>query len=119
MAGTIRTILGLCAAAVVTVSTTGCVSNLFPGGPSVAGVIYTGVTDPAQYLAVAVDPGAKGQKRGTASSQAFLGLFAAGNSGVDAAMNAGGITRVHHVDHQVQLVLGGLWAKATTIVYGE
>jgi len=101
------------------VSLSGCAANLFPGGPSVAGVIYTGVTDPAQYLAVALDPTVGGRKSGTASSQAFLGLFAFGNSGVDAAMKNGGIAKVHHVDHGVQLVLGGLWARATTIVYGE
>jgi hypothetical protein len=82
-------------------------------------LLYTDVKDPAQYLSVAVDTGARGQKVGKASADAFLGLFAFGDSSIDAAMKEGRITKVHHVDHQVQLVLGGLWARATTIVYGE
>jgi len=98
---------------------TGCASNLYPGGPSVAGAIYTDVKDPAQHLAVAVDTSANGQKQGVSSAQALFGLFAFGDAGVDAAMRNGGIRKVHHVDHQVQLLLGGVWAKTTTIVHGE
>ena len=97
----------------------GCAANLYPGGPSVAGYIYTDVKDPAQNLSVAVDTGARGARVGTSNASAFLGLFAFGDASVDAAMKAGGITKVHHVDHQVQLVLGGLWASTTTIVHGE
>jgi len=33
-------------------------------------------------------------------------------------MAAGGITKVHHVDCKVQNILG-IYAKYTTIVYGE
>lgn len=101
------------------VSLSGCAANLYPGGPSVAGVLYTGVTDPAQDLAVAVDPAASGRETGSASAVAVLGMVAVGDASVNAAMRNGGITKVHHVDHQVQLVLGGIWARATTIVYGE
>jgi len=97
----------------------GCAANLYPGGPSVAGFIYTDVKDPAQHLSVAVDMTARGTKVGTSNANAFLGLFAFGDASLDAAMKAGGITKVHHVDHQVQLALGGLWASTTTIVHGE
>jgi|GEM_PF-198780 len=97
----------------------GCVANLYPGGPSVAGYIYTDVKDPAQHLSVAVDTSACGTRVGTSNANAFLGLVAFGDASLDAAMKAGGITKVHHVDHEVQLVLGGLWASATTIVHGE
>lgn len=107
--------IGLFAAAALS----GCAANLFPGGPSVAGMVYTDVTDPAQHLAVALDGGASGSKMGTSSSSAFLGIVALGDSSLHAAMKAGRISRVHHVDHQVQLVLGGIWAKTTTIVYGD
>jgi hypothetical protein len=101
------------------VLSSGCASNLFPGGPSVAGVLYTGVTDPAQALSVAVDASASGRKQGSASASAILGLVATGDASVEAAMRNGGITKVHHVDHKVELVLGGIWARATTIVRGE
>jgi len=106
-------------AAASLVSLTGCVSNLFPGGPSLSGVLFTGVTDPAQNLAVAVDSGAGQQKRGTASAIAILGLIAVGDASLDAALKDGGITKVHHVDHQVNTVLFALFAQTRTIVYGE
>ena len=34
------------------------------------------------------------------------------------AMKAGGITKIHHVDHESQIILGVL-ADYTTIVYGN
>lgn len=117
LARSTRTLLLLASLAAAT-ALSGCAANLFPGGPSVAGMIYTGVTDPAQHLAVAVDSGAAG-KVGTSSASAFLGIVAVGDSGIDAAMKAGRITRVHHVDHKVELVLGGIWTRTTTIVHGD
>jgi hypothetical protein len=33
-------------------------------------------------------------------------------------MRNGGITRIHHVDHETSNILG-VYAKYTTIVYGE
>jgi len=97
----------------------GCASNLFPGGPSPAGVLVTNVTSPSQYLAVATDKDAQNLKTGKASASAILGIIAFGDSGIDAAMMDGGITRVHHVDHQVNLILYGIWFQDTTIVHGE
>ena len=97
---------------------TGCASNLYTGGPSVAGWLYTGVKDPAQNLAVAVEP-VTATKVGESSATAVFGLIAGGDASIDTAMKNGGITKVHHVDHQVQLFMGGLWAKTTTIVQGQ
>ncbi len=100
--------------------TTGCASNLYPGGPSVAGGIVTHVTSPAQHLAVALDKDAKPTKKGSGNTTAILGMFAFGDSGVHTAMQKAGISRVHHVDHTVNMFLGGwLFATDTTIVYGE
>jgi hypothetical protein len=45
-------------------------------------------------------------------------LFSTGDASISAAMQNGGITRVHHVDHETQNILG-FWSKYTTIVYGE
>ena len=96
----------------------GCAS-LFPGGPTPAGVIFTNVRSPAQNLAVATDAAFGSQKHGTSSAGALFGLFAFGDASVDAAMKAGGITKVHHVDHQVNFFLFGIWRQNKTIVYGE
>lgn len=98
---------------------TGCVSNMFPGGPTPAGYIVTNVTAPSQALAVAVDPAAKATKKGSATSGAVLGLIAFGDSSVNAAMADAGITKVHHVDYNINSILGGIWLGMTTIVYGE
>ena len=100
-------------------SLSGCVSNLYTGGPSVAGGLYTNVTDAAQHVAVAVDTTASSNKRGTASAHSVLGLVALGDASIDAAMKQAGITKVHHVDHNVHIVLFGFYAQTTTIVYGE
>ena len=97
----------------------GCATNVYPGGPTVAGVVYTEVTSPAQYLAVATDKDAECRRRGEASNMAFLGLFAFGDAGIDAAMRNGGITKVHHVDHVMQHFLYTIYARDKTVVYGE
>jgi len=63
---------------------------------------------------------------GTAPGQSKVGratavgivLFAHGDASISAAMANGGITRIHHVDHETLNILG-LYAKYTTIVYGE
>lgn len=97
----------------------GCATNLFPGGPTPAGGLVTSVRAPALALAVAVDPTAKPIKTGKASAGAFLGLIAAGDASIEAAMKNGDISRIHHVDHEVNSFLLGLWVGDTTIVYGE
>lgn len=45
-------------------------------------------------------------------------VYGAGDASVAAAMKNGGITRVHHVDNETMNILG-IYAKYTTIVYGE
>jgi len=98
---------------------TGCATNVYPGGPSVSASIYADVTTPAQMLTVATDANAKPVKVGSASSVAVLGLFAGGDGGLSAAMKDGGITRVHHVDHNITLFLYGVYVSDTVIVHGE
>lgn len=113
-----RVVVGLMAAGIC-VLFSGCVSNMFPGGPTPAGAIVTSVRSPAQALAVATDASAMGRKCGTSSASAVLGLFAFGDASVDAAMKEAGIRKVHHVDHEVNSFLMGLWLNSKTIVYGE
>lgn len=114
-----RRVIGICGIFVSAVFLMGCATNLFPGGPTPAGGLVTSVRSPALALAVAIDPTAKPIKKGKASAGAFLGLIAAGDASIEAAMKEGGITRVHHVDHEVNSFLLGLWVGDTTIVYGE
>jgi hypothetical protein len=49
-----------------------------------------------------------------------IGIVAAswGDASISAAMRNGGITRIHHVDHETTNLLG-VYARYTTIVYGE
>ena len=97
----------------------GCVSNMFPGGPTPAGALVSNVRSPAQQLTVATDASASASKCGSASASAFLGLFAFGDSSIDAAMRSAGIKKVHHVDHEVNSFLLGVWLEDKTLVYGE
>jgi hypothetical protein len=63
---------------------------------------------------------------GTAPGQSKVGratatgivLFAHGDASISAAMKNGGITRIHHVDHETSNFFG-IYATYTTIVYGE
>ena len=115
--GTVINVAGL--AGVLTVIGTGCVVNGYPGGPSVGAVIYSNVTTPAQMLAVATDANAKPVKTGRATSSAVFGITASGDGGIDAAMKDGGITKVHHIDHNITLFVYGLYWSETLIVHGE
>jgi len=64
-----------------------------------------------------VDNGVQALKPGVSQATGIL-FFATGDASVGAAMDEGGITKVHHVDAEVFSVLG-LYATHKTIVYGE
>jgi len=66
---------------------------------------------------VAVGPAAGSAKIGRAEAWGIL-VYATGDASISAAMRNGKITRIHHVDHETFSILG-LYAKYTTIVYGE
>ena len=66
---------------------------------------------------VAVGPAAGSSKVGRAEAWGIL-VFATGDASISAAMRNGNITRIHHVDHETSSFLG-VYAKYTTIVYGE
>jgi hypothetical protein len=66
---------------------------------------------------VAAGSAAGQSKVGRATAVGIL-VFAHGDASISAAMANGGITRIHHVDHETFNLLG-LYAKYTTIVYGE
>jgi hypothetical protein len=98
-------------ASVVVVFGTGCATVTgIPGGTY--GALFTQTDN-----AVAVGSASGAEKVGTAESQAII-CFATGDSSIQTAMKNGGITKIHHVDSKVFSVLG-LYAKYTTVVYGE
>jgi TRL (tRNA-associated locus)-like protein len=61
---------------------------------------------------------AAGQSKVGRATAVGIVLFAHGDASISAAMANGGITRIHHVDHETLNILG-VYAKYTTIVYGE
>jgi hypothetical protein len=61
---------------------------------------------------------AAGQSKVGRATAVGIVLFAHGDASISAAMANGGITRIHHVDHETFNLLG-LYGKYTTIVYGE
>ena len=58
------------------------------------------------------------RKVGQAKCSTILGLIATGDCSIQAAMRAGGISNVHHVDYESSSVLG-ITASYTTTVYGD
>ena len=59
-----------------------------------------------------------GNKVGTSEATSILGIISTGDASIDAAAKAAGIKKISHVDYEVSNILG-IYAKHTTIVYGE
>ena len=106
-----RLIVSVAMACAVVVFMSGC-AMLSPIEGGTVGGIYTQVQGP-----VAVGSAAGFDKVGVATSTAIV-CFATGDASIKAAMDNGGITKIHHVDHKSMSVLG-VYAKYTTVVYGE
>ena len=77
------------------------------------GAIFTKVNDPVALG----DQSVGTSKVGKASTNGIIG-FASGDCSISAAMKEGGITKVHHIDHETTNILG-LISNFTTVVYGE
>jgi hypothetical protein len=60
-----------------------------------------------------------GTKVGKASVKSVLWVFAWGDGGTEAAAADGGLSTIEHADQEVFLLLGGLYVRLTTVVYGE
>ena len=84
--------------------------------PTLGGV-YTGTTSPS--LADPRDNATPTPKKGISECKSVLGIAAWGDCSVEAAMRAGGIKKVHHIDHSTLAVLFFIYDKYTTTVYGE
>jgi hypothetical protein len=104
----IASVLLACVAAVLL---TGC-AFISPISGGTQGFLFT-QTD----AAVAIGSASSSAKVGTAESTAIV-CFATGDSSIQKAMQNGGITKIHHVDCKVFSILG-VYAKYTTVVYGD
>jgi hypothetical protein len=89
----------------------GCATAV--GGNGFAlGAVYAGYKSPGQVGTAAAG------KTGEACFSSILGLIASGDGSLEAAMKAGGITQIAHVDHEQFAVLG-VYATSCTIVHGQ
>lgn len=89
------------------------------GGPSTSTALgFGGIIDsncsPASFD---IDNSVKATKKGEATSKSIV-LYTTGDSSIKAAMDAGGITKVHHIDYKVFNIFN-LYSTATTVVWGE
>lgn len=79
---------------------------------------FVKLTGTSPNLAVKFDA-EKAERVGHASCQQFLWAFATGDCSVTAAMKDGGLSKLHHVDDNIKIIVYGLYSELTTTVYGE
>ena len=60
-----------------------------------------------------------GSRQGQASAQSVAWLVAWGDAGVEAAARNGSIQVIRHLDVERTIIFFGLYAKITTIAYGD
>ena len=103
-----RAIAGMAALLVCAMLVSGCATSL------PIGILYTQLRLPV----VATDLGNKTPRVGTAECISYLGLITTGDASIQTAKRNGGLTKVHHVDWEVENILG-IIGKYKVIVYGE
>ena len=101
----------LIAVAALAVAASGCVVV----GPSNANSALTlDVQSPDTSF---IDNSVKPEKKGVAEARGII-CFTEGDASLKAAMENGGIKKIHHVDYKVKNILG-IFGTTTTIVWGE
>lgn len=88
----------------------GCATGMQP----VSGGLFSDVKGPLAVTSTNVGH----SKTGSAKATSILGLIATGDASIAAAMEQGGITKVHHVDYHTSSILR-VFAETTVTVYGE
>lgn len=81
-----------------------------------SGCVYSNVQGP---LGTEFNKTELGTKRGQASTHSVLWLFAWGDGGTKAAAQNGDIKVIRHADTKLFFLLFGLYARVTTVVYGD
>lgn len=92
-----------------TIALTGCA---IPNTPVVAAIVIDQGGPVAGF-----DNGVGATKVGRAKAEGIL-IVSYGDASIKAAADAGGITKIHHVDSECLGILG-IYARYETIVYGE
>ena len=100
--------LGIVVALLAVAMLAGCAAP-FPHG-----LLYTDLKLPVDVTG----NGGKAPKIGTAECTSVLALFATGDCSIEAARKQGGINKIHHVDWDVNNVLG-IVGSYKVVVYGE
>ncbi len=83
---------------------------------SISGCIYSKITVPLDRN---LDRTQMGSKVGRSQFKSVLLLFAWGDAGTQAAAQDGGLTTVRHADREILAILGLVYFRHTTIVYGD
>lgn len=92
-----------------------CASGCVMVGPSNAmSALTLNVKSPDTRF---IDNSVKPAKVGKATASGVI-CFVEGDASLKAAMENGGITKIHHVDYEVKNILG-IVGQTTTVVYGE
>jgi hypothetical protein len=84
--------------------------------PLLSGCLYTHIQTP---LDIDLDRTQLGDKIGKAQWQSVLWAVAWGDAGTQAAARQGGLKIINHADSETFVILFGLYASQTTILYGE
>ncbi len=83
---------------------------------SISGCVYSRITVP---LDTNLDRTQMGSKIGRSQFKSVLLLFAWGDAGTQAAAQNGGLMTVRHADREILAILGLVYYRQTTIVYGD
>ena len=97
--------------AVLAAAASGCV---MVGKTNAAAPLTLDVQSPDMSF---VDNSVKPEKKGIATASGII-LFVDGDASLKAAMENGGIKKIHHVDYKVKNIFG-IVGSTTTIVWGE
>ena len=111
-----KKLMFVAAVAALGLGVAGCVGA---GGPSATAALGIGgiIDDNCSPASFRIDNTVKAAKCGQATSKGIV-LYTTGDSSIKAAMDNGGITKIHHIDYKVFNIFN-LYSKATTIVWGE
>ena len=88
---------------------TGCAT------PYPVGSLFTQLELP---VATTSNPVSSSSKKGTAVCKSYLSWIAVGDASIEAAAKDGGITKITHIDWEVENILG-IYGVYTLTVYGE
>lgn len=80
------------------------------------GCVYMNVTAP---LDTDLDKTELGSKVGKSEAQSVLGVVAWGDAGTQAAARNGGITTLRQMDQETFAILGFVYVRVRTVLYGD